>query len=52
MEDVRYSGGIPNFSPCAAQTLRIDHMSKNRCRNFQVCDSACAAECSRRDGME
>lgn len=47
MEGVQYSGGIPDLSPCAAHTLRIKHMSKERYRNVQRCDSVCAEEWNR-----
>lgn len=46
-EGVRYSSGIPDFSPFAAHTLRIEDMSRDRYRNFQKCDSACAEEWNR-----
>ena len=48
IDGIVYEDGIPDFSPCAAETVEIDHMGVHRenkggeVGNFQQCDEKCA----------
>jgi hypothetical protein len=45
MNSVEYKDGIPDFSPYAEDTVKIDNMTENRTGkdgNYEQCDTACA----------
>ncbi|MBQ1849703.1 MAG: HNH endonuclease, partial [Lachnospiraceae bacterium] len=42
LQGIEYQNGVPDFTPCAKETVSITDMTSNRFKNFEQCDRICA----------